>query len=161
VIVVVATCPAGYRHAARWRELGWDDVGQLQRPQVVIALRQRDLAAWPEGSKLRHRVGVALHRPDPPSGLRPRRPAGIQAARSAGIGQVIAVEREGTIGTLHAAGPDLVADGENPQRLASSQDCSRIPPKKADISLSESRSRTQIPVDKREAGVYPLRTVPG
>jgi HAD superfamily hydrolase (TIGR01509 family) len=35
-------------------------------------------------------------------------PAGIQAARSAGIGVIIAVEREGTLDTLHAAGPDVI-----------------------------------------------------
>ena len=44
----------GYPHAARWREFGWHDIHQLQRPQVVLAPRHRDLAAWPEGRKPRH-----------------------------------------------------------------------------------------------------------
>ncbi len=48
----------GYRHADRWREIAWDDVHQLQRPQVVLEPRLRDLAGRPEGH--RPRPGVEL-----------------------------------------------------------------------------------------------------
>ena len=48
----------GFRHADRWREIIWDDVHQLQRPQVVLKPRLRDLAGRPEGH--RPRPGVEL-----------------------------------------------------------------------------------------------------
>jgi hypothetical protein len=48
----------GYRHADRWREIVWDDVHQLQRPQVVLEPRLRDLAGRPEGH--RRRPGAEL-----------------------------------------------------------------------------------------------------
>ena len=48
----------GYRHADRWREIAWDDVHQLQRPQVVLEPRLRDLARRPEGH--RPRTGIEL-----------------------------------------------------------------------------------------------------
>lgn len=48
----------GYRHADRWREIIWDDVHQLQRPQVVLKPRLRDLKGRPEGH--RPRPGVEL-----------------------------------------------------------------------------------------------------
>jgi hypothetical protein len=44
----------GYPHAARWREFGWHDIDQLQRPQLVLAPRHRDLAAWSGRRKPRH-----------------------------------------------------------------------------------------------------------
>ncbi len=48
----------GFRHADRWREIVWDDVHVLQRPQVVLEPRLRDLAGRPEGH--RSRPGVEL-----------------------------------------------------------------------------------------------------
>jgi hypothetical protein len=48
----------GYHHADRWREIVWDDVHQLQRPQVVLEPRLLDLAGRPEGH--RPRPGVEL-----------------------------------------------------------------------------------------------------
>jgi hypothetical protein len=43
----------GYRHAQRWRELGWNDVADLQRPQVVIRPRASDMAGRPQGHEPR------------------------------------------------------------------------------------------------------------
>jgi hypothetical protein len=48
----------GFRHADRWREILWDDVHVLQRAQVVLEPRLRDLAGRPEGH--RPRSGVDL-----------------------------------------------------------------------------------------------------
>ena len=39
----------GFSHADRWREIGWDDVDQMQRPQCVLKPRLRDLAGRPAG----------------------------------------------------------------------------------------------------------------
>jgi hypothetical protein len=49
---------AGFWQADRWREIVWDDVHMLQRPQVVLEPRLHDMAGRPEGH--RPRAGVEL-----------------------------------------------------------------------------------------------------
>src|SRR6185437_7556550 len=56
---------AGFRQADRWREIVWDDVQMLLRPQVVLQPRLHDLAGRPEGHRPRPGVELLTTLPDP------------------------------------------------------------------------------------------------